>query len=153
MLVVLCCAALCCAVILCCAAVLCNVALALLWCCGVLVGWLVGLLIIGVLVCFGVLLLFVFLFVCVCSLFLALLFLCICSKSLPRGNQVDGLPRASHKNKVLRNLTGRITSYLKDLFNISYLSLTLYHMIFHHTFLFFENRPIFSLVEKGQSFF
>ena len=51
-------------------------------------------------VCFGVfwcvLVLFVFLFVCVCSLFLALLFLCICSKSLPRGNQVDGLPRASH---------------------------------------------------------
>ena len=54
-----------------------------------------------VLVCYGVfwcvLVLFVFLFVCVCSLFLALLFLCICSKSLPRGNQVDGLPRASHK--------------------------------------------------------
>ena len=41
MLVVLCCAALCCAVILCCAAVLCNVALALLWCCGVLFGWFV----------------------------------------------------------------------------------------------------------------
>ena len=53
-----------------------------------------------VMVCFGVfwcvLVLFVFLLVCVCSLFLALLFLCICSKSLPRGNQVDGLPRASH---------------------------------------------------------
>ena len=63
-------------------------------CCGAVVCCLVGLLIIGVLVCFGVLLLFVFLFVCVCSLFLALLFLCICSKSLPRGNQVDGLPRA-----------------------------------------------------------
>ena len=65
-------------------------------CCGAVVCCLVGLLIIDVLVCFGVLLLFVFLFVCVCSLFLALLFLCICSKSLPRGNQVDGLPRASH---------------------------------------------------------
>ena len=59
----------------------------------------VGLLIICVLVCFGVLLLFLLLFVCVCSLFWLFCFPCICSKSLPRGNQVDGLPRAaSFKN-------------------------------------------------------
>ena len=73
-------------------------------CCGAVVCCLVGLLIIGVLVCFGVLLLFVFLFVCVCSFFLALLFLCICSKSLPRGNQVDGLPRASHSRHILLSI-------------------------------------------------
>ena len=38
---------------------------------------------------------FVSAFVCVCSLFWLFCFPCICSKSLPRGNQVDGLPRAS----------------------------------------------------------
>ena len=50
----------------------------------------------GVVYCVGVFSCWCFglLFVCVCSLFWLFCFPCICSKSLPRGNQVDGLPRA-----------------------------------------------------------
>ena len=67
--VVLSCIVSCCTVLLACGVV---------YCVGVFSCW-----------CFGLL------FVCVCSLFWLFCFPCICSKSLPRGNQVDGLPRAS----------------------------------------------------------
>ena len=66
--VVLSCIVSCCTVLLACGVV---------YCVGVFSCW-----------CFGLL------FVCVCSLFWLFCFPCICSKSLPRGNQVDGLPRA-----------------------------------------------------------
>ena len=67
--VVLSCIVSCCTVLLACGVV---------YCVGVFSCW-----------CFGLL------FVCVCSLFWLFCFPCICSKSLPRGNQVDGLPRAA----------------------------------------------------------